>query len=182
MSKRTKIILGIIGVVLVAGTAATIIFWPAVSGFVAGIFQKDEATTEPDPETNIPLTVVDPKIVQEAESAQLAGNPEQAAAVYDKAIAQTDDDPTKAALYVKKSQVYADSNNNGGAIEAAEAAYAINNEDFGAITMLAALYENAGNYTKAAEFYQKAADLNPADDPTGSKDYYQQKATELKAK
>lgn len=184
MSKRAKIIIGIVGLVLLAGIGTTIIFWPAISGFVAGIFDKQQSGTDsdPNPAAGNPLTIVDPAIVEEAEAAQLAGNTEQAAAVYDKAINETNDDPTKAALYIKKSQVYANSNNDNGAIQAAEAAYALDNEDFGAITLLAALYEQTGNYQKAAEFYQKAADLNPADDPAGNKEYYQQKADEMKAK
>jgi tetratricopeptide (TPR) repeat protein len=181
MSKRVKIIIGIVGLIVIAGSATTIVFWPAISGFVASFFNSAKDDSDSDSSGNTPV-VINPEIERQAAAAELAGNVEEAAAIYDQEISKTDDKSTKAELYIRKAQVYTNAEDTNAALTAAEQAYAEDDQALGPVTLLALLYEADRQYAKAAEFYRKAAELNPADDPiTANKEYYLENAVRLEA-
>jgi tetratricopeptide (TPR) repeat protein len=183
MSKRVKVIIGIIGVIVIAGAGVTFAFWPAISGFVGGILGIGRADTDADPQGTQPLSVVvDPKIVAKAETAESKGDVPGAIAVYDEALAQTEDKAMKSEVYLKKALVYSNADDLQASITEAEQAHANNQSSLAPVTLLALLYEDVGNFSKAADYYRKAADLIDADSliPT-DKEYYLENAVRLEA-
>jgi tetratricopeptide (TPR) repeat protein len=183
MRKRTKIIIGIVGVVVIAGAGATIAFWPAVSGFVSNVFNLGQANEDSDlDQGSSKNVVVDPEVVAEAEAAELEGDTEAAIAVYDEVLTKTDDEALKSQVFLKKALVYSNVNDIQASIAVAEQAHTSNQGSLAPVTLLALLYEDAGEFAKAAEYYRKAADLIGTDALVSTdREYYLENAVRLEA-
>jgi hypothetical protein len=187
MRKRTKIIIGIIGVVVIAGTAATIVFWPAVSGFVTGLFQQKTADNLEPVGTPEPVIKTDNQLYDKALSATAEGGPEAGQAVLDERLTQATDNKEKAAIYSQKATLAASPSGGGDTSKALEYAYLTEEQDptYASAIYIADLeyYEN-DNKVNALKYYKlylerltdQAIDLNP-----GDKAYYEQLVQEIEA-
>lgn len=187
MSKRAKIIIGIVGVVVIAGIALTIIFWPAVSGFVTGFFQQKTTTDLGPVSTPEPVIKTDKQLYDKALSVAISDGPEAGQAVLDERLNQTTDNKEKAAIYSQKAALAASPTGGGDTSEALEYAYITEEQDptYASAIYIADLeyYEN-NNKVNALKYYKlylerltdEAIELNP-----GDKAYYEQLVQEIEA-
>jgi hypothetical protein len=187
MSKRLKIILGIIGTVLVLGTASAIIFWPSISGFVVQFFQKgaDEDDTIAAPE---PALKSDTKLYSDAETIAVSKGPEAGQQVFDDRLDQTTEKADRAAIYIQKASFATTKAGGSDKEEALEYAYKAETENptYGTAILIANLeYNNMGNAVTGLKYYKLYLErltedgiaLNP-----GDKEYVEQLVRDIEAK
>jgi hypothetical protein len=185
MSKRLKIIMGVVGAILVLGTAATIYYWPALSGFFAGVFGQE--TSEETDEVNTPAPVVktDAKLYENAAAAAASGGAEAGQAVFNEQLAATNSKSEKAAIYSQKAELALTPAGGANTAQALEFAYLAEQE---APTYATALFiaeiefNDMNNRTNALKYYklylERLTDEGIALNP-GDKEYFEQRIREI---
>ena len=105
------------------------------------------------------------------------GNVSGALKAYDNAISGSSDSSAKRDLLISKATVALNNKQYDVALSASQAADGIKS-DFNSLSIEAESYDGMGNYAKAIEFYQKAAD--DTTEFNFDKPYYQSRIEELK--
>jgi len=105
------------------------------------------------------------------------GNVSGALKAYDNAISGSSDSNAKRDLLISKATVALNNKQYDVALSASQAADGVKS-DFNTLSIEAESYDGMGNYAKAMEFYQKAAD--DTTEFNFDKPYYQSRIVELK--
>lgn len=184
-TKRKKITAIVIIVALVLVAINVYFFWPQIGSWFRGVTSQIQGSPAINPEAaeaekkevQETMTVVDTYVGR--------GDTQNALNTLEGAIQRTNSSEQKANLYEKKGMVLAGSDVDG-AIVALESSVEENPTD-GNTAYLAELYERAGDYQKAAEYYTQAYELYGQleafeDGRQIDAEYYKQKAAQMEAK
>ena len=153
--------------IIVGGVTALLL----VAGIIAFVMllQKDdrgELTEEATPEEQADIdaavkrTKDAGKLSEQAEAELKAtGDPEKAAAVYERAVADTAEVERKIELYIDLAKVYHRSGNVEEAVKAAKKAEGLSSDKFLAADWLGRMYEHEKDYANAATYYKIAGTM-----------------------
>lgn len=112
------------------------------------------------------------------------GNSAQALSTLNTAIKNTTDRTQKAALYTQQGDVYNNDNNYKSALTSYQNAAQTDGLTYALAQSIAESAQAAGNNQLAIEYYQKAINLIPSNDPTGAaeKNSFQASINQLEGK
>lgn len=173
---KTKIILIVAGVLLLAVVAAAIVFRTQLAGLVTGGGVSTGSRALGESKLQLSIAGADAKVA--------SGDTNGALNDLTIAIDKTDDKEEKSKLYAQKAAISSNSGDSAAAIvsaqKAAEAAPSVANYDY-----LGFLSEETDDTKSALEAYKKALESYLANPPTEdgqvSADYYRAKIAELEA-
>lgn len=174
MSKRKKILLGIVAGVVVVLIAGGVVFWPSISTFVTNLFVREQADPTPgDPVVGNPVISQSQQLYNKAAEAATKDGPAAGQKVLDEELAKTEDKAKKATIYTQKSTLASSPAGGSNMKTALEYAYDAEEENpsYATAIMIAEMEYYTGDKSKALTYYklylerltEEQSDLNPGD-------------------